>query len=456
MSEVGRLPSPPQRAHPGRSVIGGAVLLTLLVAGWWLLGLGELASGRAIALTGQASAGGPDGLVASEPLTPTVYLPFVARLVERNVWQAEYYANADLSGEPAQTAREVRVDYNWWEGAPPGLPPDHFSARWSGTWHFETGEYTFFVHADDGIRLWLDDSLLLDDWSPGIYDRTIERLVEEGWHDLKVEYFEQTGEAAIRLFWYRTDLYPQWEGTYYRQPWVEGDVLRKQTDRVIQFDWGNGCPAGLYSCDYFSVAWRASPLFVTGTHRIHIYADDGYQLYVDGTKLKEGGYSESEGRGEDAHLDLTVSSLGRHDITYNFQDRGGLAEARLWIQDLEQPEWTVEYFSNPNLDGVAVVTRTDVAIFHDWKWGSPSRKLPDNHFSVRWTGQRYFHSGCYRFGLFADDGVRLWVDGELLVDEWHDGRGTYFAPVTYLSAGEHTAIVEYYEDTGEAEIRFWW
>jgi hypothetical protein len=95
-------------------------------------------------------------------------------------------------------------------------------------------------------------------------------------------------------------------------------------------------------------------------------------------------------------------------------------------------------------------------IFYDWKWGKPDKSVYSDRFSVRWSGQRYFPAGAYRFGLFADDGVRLWVDGELLVDEWHDGRSEHYAPVTYLSSGEHEVIVEYYENQNEAEIRFWW
>ena len=79
---------------------------------------------------------------------------------------------------------------------------------------------------------------------------------------------------------------------------------------------------------------------------------------------------------------------------------------------------------------------------------APRPGVPADLFSVRWTGQHEFHAGCYRFGLFADDGVRLWVDGELLVDEWHPGRGDLStAPITCLSSGHHEVVVEYFENT---------
>ena len=60
------------------------------------------------------------------------------------------------------------------------------------------------------------------------------------------------------------------------------------------------------------------------------------------------------------------------------------------------------------------------------------------------------------FTVLADDGVRLRVDGELLVDEWEFGRGEYSAPITYLSTGYHDVVVEYYDEVGEAEVRLWW
>jgi hypothetical protein len=59
-------------------------------------------------------------------------------------------------------------------------------------------------------------------------------------------------------------------------------------------------------------------------------------------------------------------------------------------------------------------------------------------------------------GVFADDGVRLWVDGQLLINEWHDGRSEYRSPLTFLTTGNHDLVIEYYEASGEAEIRFWW
>jgi hypothetical protein len=444
-----------------RPLAGAAALLALIVAILFLASLADPAPG----LAAPSSNGGRDalslGLDSPAVDAETVFLPYIARteVLEKNVWHAEYYANNNLSGAPVRMADEARVDYDWEDGGPSGLPNDLFSIRWSGYWDFEYGEYTFYVEADDGVRLYLDDELLIDQWNIGIHSNAKRVIVEpEGPHHLKLEYFEQGQLAHVQLHWIRTDLYPRWIGTYYRLPWVEkASKVYEETDNTIEFDWGFGCPANLPSCDAWSVAWNAIPVFTPGSHRFYIYADDGYQLYVDGNLKKEGGWQDGQGGGgQDVTYDLDVNALEQHEITFNFHNRGGLAEARLWIQDLEQPEWQAEYYNNQNLNGTPVVVDTEPAVFHNWHFDSPHRHVDGDHFSIRWTGELTFHSGCYLFGLFADDGVRLWVDGELLVDEWHQGRAQYDAPVTYLTSGTHEIIVDYFEDTGEAEIRFWW
>jgi hypothetical protein len=117
--------------------------------------------------------------------------------------------------------------------------------------------------------------------------------------------------------------------------------------------------------------------------------------------------------------------------------------------------WNAEYFGNQSLTGTPLVTREEAAIFNDWKLGKPAHGVPTNNFSARWTGKRYFHAGFYRFGLFSDDGVRLRVDGELLVNAWRVGRAEHHSPATYLTTGYHDFVVEYFESEGEAEVRLW-
>jgi hypothetical protein len=445
---------------PSGPLVGLAVTVALVLVSLALAGLSDLSPSLAAPeLLLSPAANDEIALAATEQTTATIFLPFASRPapITPNRWQGEYYANPNLDGAPAYTTEERRVDYDWGQGAPNGLPTNFFSIRWTGYWHFEAGEYTALLYADDGLRLWLDEQQLIDAWQPGLGSHHATFTVETaGLHRLKLEYFENQGDAAISLRWRRTDLYPLWHGDYYNQPWVEDGWVYAQTDDSIQFDWGLDCPINL-PCDSFSIAWEATPVFEPGLYRIYLYADEGYQLFLDGSKVKEGGWNDGQpGGGEDDYYERTFANTAYHKVTYNFHDRGGPAEARLWIEYLAHPDWTAEYYENMNLEGTPTLTKSEETIFYDWAWDNPRPAIPPDHFSIRWSGQRYFHSGCYRFGLFADDGVRLWVDGEKLIDQWHDGRGEYHSLVTYLSAGYHDVVIEYYENTGEAEIRFWW
>jgi hypothetical protein len=119
-------------------------------------------------------------------------------------------------------------------------------------------------------------------------------------------------------------------------------------------------------------------------------------------------------------------------------------------------EWRGEYFANPALSGSPALVRNDRDINFDWGPGAPAAGLPADGFSARWTRLVSFHAGTYRFTVGADDGVRVWVDGQLAVDEWRDGG---FQPHSFdveLPQGEHALQVEYYENLGSARVLLAW
>lgn len=117
--------------------------------------------------------------------------------------------------------------------------------------------------------------------------------------------------------------------------------------------------------------------------------------------------------------------------------------------------WRGEYYSNPGLDEEPVLIRDDGAIDFNWGEGAPAPGLPADGFSVRWTRILPFEGGFYRFHAIVDDGMRLYVDGVLLIDAWRDGGQREVGATHYLAPGNHELVVEYYENTGSALIRVW-
>ena len=115
------------------------------------------------------------------------------------------YDNKTLSGSPILTGIDPTVDFDWQRNGPtPSLPKDNFSVRWTGQIEPAHSEsYTFFTQADDGTRLWVDGQLLIDDWTNhAVREKQGKITLEAGQkYDIKLEYFENGGQAVCKLLW---------------------------------------------------------------------------------------------------------------------------------------------------------------------------------------------------------------------------------------------------------------
>ncbi len=119
--------------------------------------------------------------------------------------------------------------------------------------------------------------------------------------------------------------------------------------------------------------------------------------------------------------------------------------------------FTATYYNNMQLQGSPVLTQTVAApLSHDWGLRSPGTGVNTDEFSARFQGNFAFEAGTYRFTVIVDDGVRLFVDDQLVKAAWYDqAASTYFADVP-LTAGTHRVRVEYYERTERASIALRW
>jgi hypothetical protein len=116
-----------------------------------------------------------------------------------------------------------------------------------------------------------------------------------------------------------------------------------------------------------------------------------------------------------------------------------------------------EYFASTTLSN-RVLTRIDPKLDFSWGTAAPNAAVPADRFSVRWTGQvspRF--GGPTTFYTVSDDGVRLWVNGQLLIDNWTDHGSTENSASITLTAGQKYDLkLEYYEATGGAVARLLW
>lgn len=246
-------------------------------------------------------------------------------------WEASYWNNVSLEGEPVLTRTEDAIDHDWGTEAPgDDVNADQFSARWTTTVEMPAGRYRFTATVDDGIRLWVDDQLLINNWAvqpPHTLDAEME--VDGGEVPIRVEYFDQSGPAVVQVSW--------------------------------------------------------TPLTVTSSR------------------------------------------------------------------------WYTEFFDNRSLDGEPVLVRNDPAINFNWGESSPATDvLHPDAFSARWRRTINVENGVYRFRLLVDDGARLWVDDELLIDAWQPQAATLYEEDVALEAGNVRVRLEYFENGGLAQVALEW
>ncbi|MFN2247270.1 MAG: PA14 domain-containing protein [Candidatus Promineifilaceae bacterium] len=123
---------------------------------------------------------------------------------------------------------------------------------------------------------------------------------------------------------------------------------------------------------------------------------------------------------------------------------------------MAQNSWYATYWNNPNLSGPPALQRVESgAPDVIWGEGSPGSGVQSDYFSARWTGSEYFEPGRYRFTLRADDGARLWVNNQLVLDINETGFD-FTADVDIEEAGEVPILLEYWENKGSARINLNW
>jgi hypothetical protein len=286
-------------------------------------------------------------------------------LLAGNGLAATYFDNSNLSGTSVSRV-DATVNFDWGVGSPDShIAADTFSARWTGQVQAaKTEAYTFYTQSDDGVRLWVDGKLAIDDWSVHApkEDKATLNLQAGTFHDIKIEYYEQQYGAVMKLLW--------------SSPSTAKQVIPQ---------------AQLFSTTQSTPAPTPAPL-----------------------------PSPSPVIGNGNGLLAT-------------------------------------YFDNADLTGKSV-TRTDKTINFDWGTGSPDPTIAADTFSARWTGQILAEkSETYTFYTQSDDGVRLWVNGQKLIDNW-----TVHAPkedsgkITLEAGKKYDIKIEYYDDQYGAVMQLRW
>ncbi|MFN2137967.1 MAG: PA14 domain-containing protein [Candidatus Promineifilaceae bacterium] len=122
----------------------------------------------------------------------------------------------------------------------------------------------------------------------------------------------------------------------------------------------------------------------------------------------------------------------------------------------EDSQWRTRFWNNTHFSGDPVVERHDSAVNFDWGQGSPASHVDDDNFSAKFNRRVNFAPGTYRFTATMDDGMRVFLDGNAIIDSWTDSQEHTMTRDLYVSGGEHDVKVEYYEVGGAAVAKVHW
>jgi hypothetical protein len=280
-----------------------------------------------------------------------------------------------------------------------------------------------------------------------------------------------------------------WKGEYYANRALAGTPVLIRNDVAIDFNWGGGSPDPGIPADSFSARWTRSLRFRDGPYHISITADDGVRFWMDGQLLIDEWHDSSQ----TTYSTDVVVSKGQHSLLVEYYEGVGGAVIQFALAKAEPPTptptsthtplptdtpvptgvptdtpapppppslalpetWRAEYYDNPALFGKPALVRKDSEINFDWGSGSPDANIPADGFSVRWSGEVQSAGSAYGYRLLVDEGARVWLDGNVVLDAWPANPNSLYTFRLVLEEGRHTFQVEYFDGFGDARIRFW-
>lgn len=147
-------------------------------------------------------------------------------------------------------------------------------------------------------------------------------------------------------------------------------------------------------------------------------------------------------------VNLTITNNGNDDLYFNLIP--------------PQTNFTASYYYSPGSSsspaiGNFIFSVEDSDINENWGGGGPGNGVGNDDFQVIWTGLIFAEqAGVYNFRSYSDDGIRLYIDGQIIINHWYDMGGTNYYGSMSLSQGIHSLEFQYYENGGGALCQLYW
>lgn len=347
-----------------------------------------------------------------------------------------YFAGTDFTSRKL-IREDSTLQFNWTNGTPDAsliAPGSGFGARFSARVMPKFSElYRFYTRSTGGVRLWVNNQLIIDDFTihPLKDNKGTINLVAGVRYDIKVEFMDTSSSSVLELHWA--------SARQAREAIPTSRLFASAVDTtppqvVSHFR------SSYVSDTAFKVIWDALD---PGEFDRFVYA-----TYLGKTRLgtTTANWFTRGGRQPDTSYNITVRS---YDFAGNEAITAPLAvTTRPLYGGAGGVGLAGEYFESDDLSNFSL-TRTDPAVEFAWV-SSPVGGSANDPFSARWTGTLIpKYDEQYTFYTLNDGGVRLWINGQLLIDAW-DGSATAerSAQLTLRTNRQYDFLLEYRHQSG--------
>ena len=272
-------------------------------------------------------------------------------------------------------------------------------------------------------------------------------------------------------------------GNYYNNKTLSCSPTFTQVDGVVdstQIAWPlSGGPGGGLSDDDFAVSWEGQiKSDFSESITLKTSSDDGVRVFFNGNLVIDKWLDRSVPVTKDtASVAMTAGSW--YNIRIDYYEHGGDSIAQLFWngaaqtggvdeiipqQNLRQAYTetlnyglTGNYFNSASPLGTPDETCIDQSSYYYFDLGSPRPGMNTDNFSVSWTGKVVTDfAESYTFCTIADDGTRLWIDDNIVIDDFVPHGLEEACGSIALAAGQHNSRVDYFDSTADSAVGIYW
>ncbi len=261
-----------------------------------------------------------------------------------------------------------------------------------------------------------------------------------------------------------------WYAQYYNNPTLSGTPALSRYEGNINFNWGTGTPAVEVQADNFSARFAADIAFQPGTYRFFLLADDNARVTFNFSQPVIDTFTSGQ-VGQTVSGDVVIGAAGVYHIQIDYREVESLAYLYFsYANAATNPQppfgtppptgggttiglpspWTAQYYANTALAGDPAAIVTVPSLNFNIGVNAPIGSVPADNWSARFTSVQGLSGGLYTLRVNVDDGVRVFINGALVINQLSGAVGQTLQAQVTLPAGASNFQVDYVEYTANA------